>query len=134
MQKSVKFAAKYRIYYEDTDAGGVVYYANYLKFFERCRTDFLRSKGVNQKNLATTQESLFVVRKCSAEYLLPARLDDVIIVTMSVKEVRGASVILEQRAILNNMILCNFEVVIVCVSSIDFKPKKISSEIRAMFE
>ena len=91
-----KCSIKYRVYYEDTDAGGVVYYANYLKFFERCRTDFLRHHSVNQKELAQKESTLFVVRKCNIDYILPAKLDDLITVTMSVKEVRAASIILNQ--------------------------------------
>lgn len=133
MPKSVNFFKKYRIYYEDTDSGGVVYYANYLKFFERCRTDFLRSHGINQRSLSEEQSIAFVVRKCNAEYLIPARLDDEVTVTLQVKEVRAASVKLIQKMIINNIILCNFEVDIVCVDSEKFKPKKIPSDIKNIF-
>ena len=65
-----------RIYYEDTDAGGVVYYANYLKFFERCRTEWLRSLGHNQTDLLAAADIVFVVKSVSADYKRPARLDD----------------------------------------------------------
>jgi acyl-CoA thioester hydrolase len=65
-----------RIYYEDTDAGGVVYYANYLKFFERCRTEWLRSLGHNQTDLVATENIVFVVKSVSADYKRPAKLDD----------------------------------------------------------
>ena len=63
---------KYRIYFEDTDAGGIVYYANYLKFYERARTDFLRAKGISQQKLAKEEKVGFVVRRCEIEYISPA--------------------------------------------------------------
>lgn len=133
MQKSANFSSKYRVYYEDTDSGGVVYYANYLKFFERCRTDFLRSHSINQKELAQKEGLLFVVRKCNIEYLLPAKLDDMVEVSLSIKEVRAASILLHQKIILNGVILAHCAVEIVSVSTGDFKPKKISNEIRNIF-
>lgn len=133
MPQSVKFATKYRVYYEDTDSGGVVYYANYLKFFERCRTDFLRSKGINQKELANKESTLFVVRNCNIDYIRPAQLDDLITVTMDVKEVRAASIILNQTIYANQVILATLEVSIVSVDANDFKPKKIGENIRNLF-
>jgi tol-pal system-associated acyl-CoA thioesterase len=72
------FFATYRIYFEDTDAGGVVYYANYLKFFERARTDFLRALNISQSELAAMENLIFVVRKCQIEYISPAKLDDLV--------------------------------------------------------
>ena len=71
-----RFHHPVRIYYEDTDAGGVVYYANYLKFFERCRTEWLRSLGHNQTDLLAAADIVFVVKSVSADYKRPARLDD----------------------------------------------------------
>ena len=133
MPQSVKFSAKYRVYYEDTDAEGVVYYANYLKFFERCRTDFLRENGVNQQDLVHQESTLFVVKKCNIDYILPARLDDLIDVSLQVKELRSASVTFIQTVSLDNIILATCEVVIVCIDAKDFKPKKMSEEIRGLF-
>ena len=72
----IRFHHPVRIYYEDTDAGGVVYYANYLKFFERCRTEWLRSLGHNQTDLLAAADIVFVVKSVSADYKRPARLDD----------------------------------------------------------
>ena len=72
----------YRIYFEDTDSGGIVYYANYLKFYERARTDYLRMNEIYQKELALTQNIGFVVRKIEVEYLSPACLDDKISVSV----------------------------------------------------
>lgn len=133
MPKSVNFFKKYRIYYEDTDSGGVVYYANYLKFFERCRTDFLRSSGIGQHQLASEQSIAFVVRRCNVEYVMPAKLDDEVTVTIQVKELKAASISLVQKMICNDFILSDFEVEIVCVDSNNFKPKKIPEQIRKIF-
>ena len=115
----------YRVYYEDTDAGGVVYYANYLKFFERARTDFLRAKNISQSELLEKENLLFVVRKCEIEYASPARLDDEIEVSVEVKEVRPASILMSQKMTKSGKILSTLEVKIACINSKNFKPKKI---------
>lgn len=129
MQKSFKSdlpnSFKYRIYYEDTDLGGVVYYANYLKFFERARTDFLRSKNIIQTKLAEDSEIIFVVRSCQIEYLKPAKMDDLIEVFVKVKEIGKVSISMQQEIKLNDEILCKMDVTIVCVDSNNFKPKRI---------
>ncbi len=88
---------KIRVYYEDTDVGGIVYYANYLKFAERARTEMLREGGVDQGKLAAETGHVFAVRRCTADYLRPARLDDLLTVTTRVMGVGGARVDLEQR-------------------------------------
>ncbi len=119
------FSANYRVYYEDTDAGGVVYYANYLKFFERARTDFLRARGIFQSNLAKTQNLAFVVRKCEIEYLSPARLDDLIEVSVLIKEKRAASILMAQEISRDGKILSRLNVEIVCVSADELRPKKL---------
>jgi acyl-CoA thioester hydrolase len=124
-----KFFAQFRVYYEDTDAGGVVYYANYLKFFERGRTDFLRSLNITQSELAAKENLVFVVRKCEIDYAAPAKLDDVIEVSVSVKEIRSASILIEQEIKKSNQILSRLKVEIVCVSADNFRPKKIPSHI-----
>ena len=80
------FTIPIRIYYEDTDAGGVVYYANYLKFLERCRTEYLRSLGHEQANLLRDAGIAFVVRSVNLEYLKPARLDDLLTVSVEVEK------------------------------------------------
>jgi len=86
-----------RVYYEDTDVGGVVYYANYLKFAERARTEMLRERGIDQGALAAEEGLVFAVRRCAVEYLRPARLDDRLIVASRVTAATGARVALEQR-------------------------------------
>lgn len=92
------FTFSVRIYWEDTDAGGIVFYANYLKFFERARTEWLRSRGLQQQQLRQQCDGMFVVADTTMRYLRPARLDDVLVV--SVRPVRSgrASCVIEQEA------------------------------------
>jgi acyl-CoA thioester hydrolase len=87
-----------RVYWEDTDAGGIVFYANYLKFFERARTEWLRSLGIEQSALRETAGGMFIVSETSVRYLQPARLDDELIVTAELQEAGRASLIIAQRA------------------------------------
>jgi acyl-CoA thioester hydrolase len=87
-----------RVYWEDTDAGGIVFYANYLKFFERARTEWLRSLGIGQHGLLEGTGGMFVVSETSVRYLRPARLDDELLVTAEVKELGRASLIIAQQA------------------------------------
>ncbi|SBT03103.1 acyl-CoA thioesterase [Candidatus Accumulibacter aalborgensis] len=91
------FAIPVRIYYEDTDAGGVVYYANYLKFFERCRTEWLREVGHQQTDLLRDPGIAFVVRRVSVEYLKPARLDDQLVVGLEVEKISRAQIFFRQH-------------------------------------
>ncbi|MBM5782552.1 MAG: tol-pal system-associated acyl-CoA thioesterase [Pelagibacterales bacterium] len=127
---SNNFSTNYRIYYEDTDAGGVVYYANYLKFFERCRTDFLRSLGLNQNQLLTEKNLAFVVRKCEIEYLSPAKLDDLVKVEVEVENITAASISMKQKIYRDDKILSSLKVEIVCVDSRNFRPCRISDWLR----
>jgi len=91
------FAFPVRVYYEDTDAGGVVYYANYLRFAERARTEFIRYLGKNQIDDLNKNKQAFVVRKAEADYLKPAVLDDMLTVTCKIIEKGGASVTVYQE-------------------------------------
>jgi acyl-CoA thioester hydrolase len=119
----------YRVYYEDTDAGGVVYYANYLKFFERARTDFLREKNIIQSDLIKDLGIVFVVRSCFIEYVKPARMDDLIEVSVSVQETRKTSIKMKQEIKKDQTILATLDIEIVCVDAINFKPKKIPEDL-----
>ena len=94
------FRLPVRIYWEDTDAGGIVFYANYLKFFERARTEWLRSLGVSQRALRESTGGMFVVAETSVRYLLPARLDDELLVTARLQEAGRASMEIHQQALL----------------------------------
>jgi acyl-CoA thioester hydrolase len=142
---SHNFSAQYRIYYEDTDAGGIVYYANYLKFFERARTDFLRSLQISQSQLLAEEKLAFVVRRCEIDYLASAKLDDLIEVSVLVKEITAASIVMQQDisktiqgALLENQnkkqILSRLKVEIVCVTTDSFRPKKIPQNIKKLFD
>lgn len=128
------FSVQYRVYYEDTDAGGVVYYANYLKFFERARTDFLRSLNILQSEIMTTKNILFVVKKCQIEYFSPARLDDLIEVFVEVKEIKNVSILIEQKICLAEKLLSSLEVQIACVCADNFRPKKIPESIKDLLK
>ena len=124
------FSAKYRVYYEDTDAGGVMYYANYLKFFERARTDFLRHLGISQQELMEKENLAFVVRRCELDYLRPARLDDFVEVTIAVEKINAASIVMMQEMRKDEMVLARLRVEIVSVDVKTFKPKKITDQLR----
>lgn len=119
----------YRIYYEDTDAIGVVYYANYLKFFERARTDFLRSLNISQQVLAKENQIVFVVRKCNIEYFSPAKLDDLIQVCVEVKAIKKISLLMYQTISISSKIISTLEVEIVCLDANNFKPTKIPQQL-----
>jgi len=122
---------KFRVYYEDTDAGGVVFYANYLKFIERGRTEYLRELGFDQGSLANEKNIVFVVKSLSADYLLPAYLDDMIEVQTNIKLIKNASLVFTQK-ILNlekNTVLFNAEVKVVSVLKNNLKPCAVPQEI-----
>lgn len=114
-----------RVYYEDTDAGGVVYYANFLKFFERCRTEWLRAVGVEQQALVRENGVVFVVAALSAEYRRPARLDDELAIDAVVAAAGRASLVFEQRAWRGDELVCSGRVKIACVDSTSFAPVRI---------
>ncbi len=106
-----------RVYYEDTDAGGIVYYANYLKFFERARTEWLRALGVNQHTLLAEHDTLFVVKSVSAEYHAPAKLDDELKLTVSIEKLGRASIVFLQEAWCGQQLLNTARVKVGCVDS-----------------
>ena len=104
-----------RVYYEDTDAAGIVYYANYLKFAERARTEMLRRLGVEQERLRAESGLVFVVRRCAADYLLPARLDDDLVVVTRLKALGGASLDLDQDVRRGDALLVRLVFQIACL-------------------
>src|SRR5687768_16100758 len=107
----MNFEIPVRVYYEDTDAGGVVFYANYLRFAERGRTEALRSLGFENKSLSDNEGILFVVRRVEADYLAPARLDDMLTIRTRVAEVRNASFTMSQTVVRGDTVLCAMNVV-----------------------
>ncbi|MGB4116076.1 MAG: tol-pal system-associated acyl-CoA thioesterase [Polaromonas sp.] len=118
-----------RVYWEDTDAGGIVFYANYLKFFERARTEWLRSLGIEQQQLKNQTGGMFVVVETSVKYLRPARLDDELIVTARLQESGRASMTIAQQAVLKNTLLCEGTIRIGWVDSASMQPARIPQNI-----
>ncbi|MFH7044049.1 tol-pal system-associated acyl-CoA thioesterase [Paucibacter sp. JuS9] len=116
-----------RIYWEDTDAGGIVFYANYLKFFERARTEWLRKLGVEQQALRDEQGLIFVVSETRIRYLSPARLDDWLDVSVELRESGRASMTLFQQARCGERLLAEGEIRIGCVDAATFRPSRIPS-------
>lgn len=105
-----------RVYYEDTDFSGVVYHANYLRYLERGRTDYLRLAGVDQSRLHAEEGGLaFVVRRMKLDFLAPARMDDVLDVETRVAEARGASLTMSQRVLRGGVELLTAEVLVACI-------------------
>jgi acyl-CoA thioester hydrolase len=123
-----------RVYWEDTDAGGVVFYANYLKFFERARTEWLRSLGVGQQRLRDDTGAMFVVTGTALRYRRPARLDDELLVSVVVDDLRPASMRLSQEARRGEQLLCDGEIRIGCVEAATLKPCRIPADITSLFE
>lgn len=124
-----KHSIQFRVYYEDTDSGGVVYYANYLKFAERARTELLRAIGLNQSALAKEQDLLFVVRNVNMELFSPAKLDDLLEITTYVKDISGAAMQMIQEVQCNKKNIAAIDVTVVCINS-NFRPKRIPNEIK----
>lgn len=113
-----------RVYFEDTDVGGVVYHAGYLRFFERCRTEWLRSRGLDQQLLMHEHAIAFAVRSMAVDWLAPARLDDLLEVGFEVREARRASMKGVQRIVRagDGALLCSASVRVACVRVPDFRP------------
>ncbi len=124
-QKPNAFAIPVRVYYEDTDAGGVVYYANYLRFFERCRTEWMRQIGHDQSQLASDAGIVFVARKASCEYLKPARLDDLLTVGLEVARLTRVRVVFRHHVRRGDDELVTGVVEIACVDAIRMNPAPI---------
>ncbi|XHS77208.1 tol-pal system-associated acyl-CoA thioesterase [Burkholderiaceae bacterium UC74_6] len=126
MQSSFKpFDFELRVYWEDTDAGGIVFYANYLKFFERARTEWLRSFGFGQQRLRDETGLIFVVASTSVRYLQSAKLDDQLRITVEPREVGRASMTIFQRAFRGDELLTEGEIRIGCVEAHTLKSSRI---------
>ena len=122
-----------RVYYEDTDSGGVVYYANYLKFMERARTEWLRALGFEQTELLDEHHVIFVVREVGIEYLRPARFNDLLDVTVGLAEVGRSQIVLKQT-VENGDVFSRATVKVVCVDGESFKPVRIPAIIKEKIE
>ena len=131
------FSWPVRVYWEDTDAGGIVFYANYLKFFERSRTEWLRSLGIEQQRLRESTGGIFVVAETSIRYHRSARLDDELIVTAALVESGRASMIIKQQALLKTeqtvenppVLLCEGTIRIGWVDAASLQPQRIPASI-----
>ena len=123
-----------RVYFEDTDSGGVVYHANYLKFMERARTEWLRSLGLNQIKLKQEDKVMFVVRKIDIQYKIPARFDDELVVQTDRVKNTDFTIILKQNILRSKQIITEGKVEIVCINSDLFKPVRIPKMVKQLME
>lgn len=129
----MSFAWPVRVYYEDTDAGGVVYYANYLRFFERCRTEWLRALGFDHHALAARESVLFVVAAAEIEYLRPARLDDALRIEAAVAQQQGSYVVFAHCARRAEEPLCRARVKVACVDTATLRPRRVPAALAEAF-
>ena len=125
-----EFSLDLRVYIEDTDAGGIVYYVNYLKFMERARTEYMRSMGFG-KNYIFNHDLMFVVRDVVVQYLRPATLDDELVATASIRQLKGASMVMYQRVQRGQEVLAQGEVTIACVDRAGVKPRRMPADMVA---
>jgi len=127
------FTWKIRVYYEDTDAGGVVFYANYLKFFERARTEWLRAAGIGQQLLSESHRVMFVVKSTAVDYHAPAKLDDELKLSVGVERLGRASVQFIQEAWRvegeDLRLLASGRIKVGCVDTDTFRPSPIPDEV-----
>jgi acyl-CoA thioester hydrolase len=121
-----------RVYYEDTDFSGVVYHANYLRFFERGRTEFIRALGIDQRALHDTEKIAFVVRSMRVDFLKPALMDDLVTVETSAIEMRGPALKLSQNLMRDTAILTTAEVLVVCLRT--GRPCRLPEALRTAIE
>ena len=132
LDRPADFRLAIRVYWEDTDAAGIVFYANYLKYFERSRTEWLRSFGLEQERLRTESGIAFVVTETTLRYFAPARLDDMIDVTVHVERLGQASLVVTQQALRGDLLLVEGKIRVGCVDLGTFRPRRIPDEILMM--
>ena len=124
-----KFIWPIRVYYEDSDAGGVVYHSNYLNFMERARTEWLRNKGFNQIALKQQYNFIFAVRKISVDYLKPAFFDDLLTITVQIIKIGKASIIMAQQVQREAEIICTADVKLASINAVTLRPQTFPSDI-----
>jgi len=132
--KEIIFEWNVRVYFEDTDSGGVVYHANYLKFMERARTEWLRSLGLNQIKLKQEDKVMFVVRKIDIQYKIPARFNDELVIQTDCVKTTDYSIILKQNILRSKQIITEGKVEIVCINSDLFRPVRIPKMVKQLME
>ena len=123
------FSHEVRVYWEDTDAGGIVFFANYLKFFERARTEWLRAAGLGQQGLRDRHGVLFMVADTQVKFLAPARLDDALRITVQPDAPRGASIALAQQAWRGDTHLVDSRITLACVDAGTLRPRRIPNPV-----
>jgi acyl-CoA thioester hydrolase len=128
------FSWEVRVYYEDTDLGGVVFYANYLRYLERARTEYLRSIGYEQDELMAHDEIIFAVRSLQIEYLKPACFNQLLQVSADIKKTKKASLEFAQQITYEDQLLVTADVRIVCLDVSTMKPKAIPEKLLAHFK
>lgn len=134
--ESLPFSHPIRVYWEDTDAGGVVYHASYVRFLERARSEWLRSLGIGQQTLREQQGVVFAVRGMQLDFLAPARLDDALSVLVGVSSLGRASLVFEQRIVrdADARVLLTATVKVACLSAPDFRPRPLPDGMRERFK
>ncbi len=128
------FALPVRVYYQDTDAGGVVFHSGYVDFFERARTEWLRHMGFSVRELAEREQILFIVRELHVRYLKPAVLDDELSVTATVEHLGFVSLTMEQRVLRGTELLVHASVNLACVAADELKPTRVPAQVRSALE
>jgi acyl-CoA thioester hydrolase len=128
------FSLPIRIYFEDTDSGGVVYHSNYLKFMERARTEWLRSIGINQSHLKHHEHIMFVVHRIDIQYKSPARFNDDLVVKSELINVGSSKIEFRQMIYRDAALLIDANVDIACIDSEKFKPVRIPSAVKQTME
>jgi acyl-CoA thioester hydrolase len=123
-----------RVYYEDTDAGGLVYHGNYVNFLERARTEMLRANGIEQPELKAESQTIFAVRSIKIDYLKPAVFNDLLEVRTRISLLKNASLTFAQAIYRADLLLCKAEVYVACLDSQAFRPKAIPDNLIAQFQ
>jgi acyl-CoA thioester hydrolase len=126
---SPRFSVPFRVYWEDTDAGGVVYYANYLKFMERCRTDWLRALGIDQLRLRAERQLQFAVVSITVDFMRPAVLNDEILVTAELERLSGATIAFKQTIMRADAQLIDASTRVACLDSGTLRPRPIPKDL-----
>ena len=125
-----QFEIPVRVYIEDTDAGGIVFYVNYLKFMERARTEYMRQLGYDKPALLDV-DKLLVVHSANTQYRRPARLDDLLTTSVVISKLARSYVVFDQKVLRGSELLCEAEIKVACVTQLDLRPVALPSNIRA---
>ncbi|MCX7338274.1 MAG: YbgC/FadM family acyl-CoA thioesterase [Alphaproteobacteria bacterium] len=118
-----------RVFLEDTDAGGIVYFANYMKYMERARTMVLHDKGIDHAQLIAEHKIMLVMRKCTVDYYGPARFGDIVSIYTEITEITGARLKIKQSIVMDGQVLVKADIVLACINLTERKPVRIPSVI-----